>query len=56
VTIENIQQGIEGFVDDTSLFINLDNVEDSNDINQLHEKLRHDMTERMFLPSGMAFL
>jgi hypothetical protein len=39
-----IQQWIDGFVDDTSLFVNLKgDVDKKNDINALHLQLRHDM-------------
>jgi hypothetical protein len=44
VTPETIQQWIDGFVDDTSLFVNLlDQDSDPNDIQLLHERLQHDM-------------
>jgi Reverse transcriptase (RNA-dependent DNA polymerase) len=44
VTPETIQQWIDGFVDDTSLFVNLLDQEcDPNDIKLLHERLQHDM-------------
>jgi hypothetical protein len=44
VTLKHIQQWIDGFVDDTSLFTNITrNGGNPNDVNNLHEKLRLDM-------------
>jgi hypothetical protein len=41
---ETIQQWIDGFVDNTSLFVNIaPGDQDTNDVKRLHNLLRHDM-------------